>query len=72
MTRQPNKSKKGATKPKINPKLEGFEVVVDKFGEVKTSLDIDKINAFLDEEVEDKKLLNRKEKVKKRVDAGKN
>ena len=51
-------------KAKINPKLEGFEVKVNKFGEVKSTLEIDKINAFLDEEVEDKKLVRRKEKTK--------
>ena len=54
--------KKAEKKPKINPKLEGFEVRVDNFGEVKTTMEIDKINAFLDEEVEDKKLVNRDEK----------
>ena len=54
--------KEGTKKAKINPKLEGFEVHVNKFGEVKNSLDIDKINAFLDEELEDKKLPKPKQK----------
>ena len=47
-------------KPKVNPKLEGFEVKIDRFGEITSSFEIDKINKFLDEEVEDKKLVYRK------------
>ena len=47
-------------KAKINAKLDGFEVSVDNFGEVKTTMDIDKINSFLDEEVEDKKFKKKK------------
>jgi len=54
-----------SARAKINPRLEGFEVSVNTFGEVKSTLDIDKINTFLNEEVEDKKLVNReKEKGK--------
>ncbi len=61
MKRRANKSNK-TKKPKINSKLEGFEVKVNRFGEVKTSLEIDRINEFLDNEVEDKKLANRRKK----------
>lgn len=46
-------------KPKVNPKLEGFDVKINRFGEIKTSFDIDKINRFLNKEVEDKKLKDR-------------
>jgi hypothetical protein len=46
-------------KPKVNPKLEGFDVKINRFGEIKTSFDIDKINSFLNKEVEDKKLKDR-------------
>jgi len=46
-------------KPNVNPKLEGFDVKIDSFGEIQTSFDIDKINQFLNEEVEDKKLKDR-------------
>lgn len=53
------KHKQRSKKRKVNPKLDGFEVVVNSFGEVKTSIAIDEINAFLDDEVEDKKLKNR-------------
>lgn len=48
-------------KPKVNPKLEGFDVRINRFGEIKTSFDIDKINSFLNEEVEDKKLKDRED-----------
>ena len=39
-----------------NEKLEGLELNVNKLGEITSSLDLDKINKFLDENVEDKKL----------------
>ena len=52
------KNKKGA-KARVNAQLDGFEVSVDKFGEIKSSLDIDRINDFLNKEVEDKKLVDR-------------
>jgi hypothetical protein len=45
--------------PSVNPELKGFDVKIDTFGEIKTSFDIDKINAFLNKEVEDKKLKDR-------------
>ncbi len=47
------------TKARVNAQLDGFEVSIDKFGEIKSSLDIDRINDFLDREVEDKKLVDR-------------
>jgi len=51
-----NKKKKEA---KVNPELEGFDVSVNSLGEIKTSIDIDKINDFLNKNVEDKKLKDR-------------
>ncbi|MEQ6121168.1 hypothetical protein [Reichenbachiella sp. MALMAid0571] len=47
-------------KPKVDSELEGFDVEVNAFGEIKTSFDIDKLNDFLNKNVEDKKLQNRK------------
>jgi hypothetical protein len=52
--------KKKIAKAKVNEKLGGFEVAVNSFGEINSSMDIDKINEFLDENVEDKKLKNSK------------
>lgn len=47
------------TKPKVNAEIEGFEVHVNSFGEIKSSLKIDELNRFLDKNVEDKKLKDR-------------
>lgn len=41
--------------PKVNPELAGFNVGINQFGEITTSYDIDKLNLFLDRNVEDKK-----------------
>ena len=59
------KSSKSTKKPKVNPKLEGFDVKVDRFGEIKSTFEIDKLNTFLDDEVVDKKLVNRKDRKKR-------
>lgn len=46
-------------KPKVNKELEGFDMKIDSFGELKSSLAIDKINEFLNKNVDDKKLRDR-------------
>lgn len=46
--------KKGA--PTVHKELQGFDIKIDSFGEMKTNFDIDKLNEFLNENVEDKKL----------------
>ncbi|CAN5166244.1 hypothetical protein BH23BAC1_BH23BAC1_40560 [soil metagenome] len=53
--------KKGNQKntPKVNPELEGFDIKIDSFGEIKTNFNIDKINEFLNRNVDDKKLRDR-------------
>ena len=48
-------------KPTVNKELEGFNVEIDSFGELKSSLSIDKINEFLNKNVEDKKLVDRED-----------
>ncbi|MFY0651029.1 MAG: hypothetical protein JXQ96_03310 [Cyclobacteriaceae bacterium] len=52
-------SKQKKKKAKVNPDLEGFEVGVNAFGEINSSFDIDKLNDFLNKNVEDKKLIDR-------------
>lgn len=42
--------------PKVHHELSGFTVEIDKFGEITGNFDIDKINEFLNRNVEDKKL----------------
>lgn len=51
------KPKKGI--PEVHEDLKGFDIKIDEFGEIKSNLNIDKLNAFLNENVEDKKLTNR-------------
>ena len=51
--------KKDKKKPKVHPDLEGFDIKIDSFGEISSTLDIDKINEFLIKNVEDKKLKDR-------------
>ena len=46
-------------KPKVNKELEGFDIKIDSFGEIQSSLPIDKINEFLNKNVDDKKLRDR-------------
>ena len=49
-------SKQKKESPKVHKDLKGFDIKIDKFGEIKGNLDIDKINAFLDKNLDDKKL----------------
>ena len=37
-------------------KLDGFEIKINEFGQINTNLDIDKLNDFLNNAVDDKKL----------------
>jgi len=57
-------------KPKVHPELDGFNIEIDSFGELKSNLDIDDLNKFLNKTVEDKKLKERKD-YKKIRDKGK-
>lgn len=43
-------------KPTVHDDLEGFDMKVNEFGELISNFNIDKLNTFLDENVEDKKL----------------
>lgn len=42
-------------KPEVHKDLEGFEMNINEFGEITTNTDIDKLNKFLNKNVEDKK-----------------
>lgn len=53
--------KKPEQKPKVNPELEGFDVNIDEFGEITSTLGIEKINDFLNKKLYDKKLDNQTE-----------
>jgi hypothetical protein len=43
-------------KPPIHEDLEGFDISINPFGELESTLDIDKINEFLNKNMKDKKL----------------
>ena len=47
--------------PKVHTELKGFNLKVNEFGEIVTSLNVDKINDFLNRNVEDKKLMEKSE-----------
>ena len=47
--------------PKVHDHLEGFNIKINEFGEVTTNVAVDKLNSFLDENVDDKKLRGRSE-----------
>ena len=49
-------TKQHPSKAKAHPDLGKFDISVTKFGEIEGSMSIDKINKFLDQNVEDKKL----------------
>jgi len=57
-----SKKKDKEEKPNVHDELKGFDIKVNEFGEIVTNYNIDKLNEFLDENVEDKKLVDKKEK----------
>lgn len=59
MKKNIDKDKKETKKPTVNKELKGFDITVNNFGEINSTFDLDKLNAFLDKNVEDKKLKNR-------------
>ena len=58
MTRTKKKNK-NVTKPRVDPELEGLEIGINAFGEIQASMDIEKINEFLNEHLPDRKLKNK-------------
>ncbi len=69
MTKKKSKKNKTKGKPKVNKELEGFDIEIDAFGEIKTNYDINKINEFLNREVDDKKLRHLHKKSSKKNEA---
>ena len=51
--------KKNKPKPKVHKDLQGFDISIDSFGEIKSNMNIEKLNEFLDKNVDDKKLAER-------------
>lgn len=61
MSDMKNRSEDKNQKPKVNPELEGFDIKIDTFGEISANYDIEKLNQFLNRNVEDKKLKDRED-----------
>ncbi len=55
------KKKPKLGKPEVHKDLKGFNIRINEFGEIITNFEIDKLNEFLDENIEDKKLRGRAE-----------
>ena len=54
------KDKKDA-QPRVHPELDGFNITIDKFGQLKSNMTTEQLNEFLNKNVDDKKLRDRKE-----------
>lgn len=56
----PKKMKKKG-KPIVHEELDGFNIKINEFGEMETTVPIERLNSFLNEKVEDKKLTSSEE-----------
>ena len=54
-----SKKKPKEEKPEVHEELKGFDIHINEFGEIVSNYDMDKINQFLNENVDDKKLKDR-------------
>ena len=59
MAKNKKDDKSSKKKSKVHKDLEGFEIKVNEHGEIISNYSIDKINEFLNSNVEDKKLVKR-------------
>lgn len=48
-------------KPEMHPELDGFELTINEFGEIQSNMDLNRINEFLNRNVEDKKFIERED-----------
>ncbi|MBK9016319.1 MAG: hypothetical protein IPM82_20870 [Saprospiraceae bacterium] len=53
------KSKPTAKQPKVHDELKGFDIKINAFGELSSNLNIERLNQFLNEKVDDIKLRDR-------------
>lgn len=54
-------TKRNTPKPRVHKDLQGFDIEIDSFGEIKSNTNIEKINEFLNKNVDDKKLAERED-----------
>ena len=55
------KKKESTALPKVHKELDGFDININSFGEIHMSYDIEKLNEFLNDKIEDKKLKHLKD-----------
>ncbi len=60
--------KKKNEKPEVHPDLKGLDIKINEFGEIETDFDLNKLNEFLDENVDDKKFKDLDEIKRKSTD----
>jgi len=53
------KKKSQKENPEVHDELKGFDIKINEFGEITSNVRVEKLNDFLDENVEDKKLVDR-------------
>lgn len=53
------KKKPKEGKPQVHEDLQGFEMKINEFGQIITNTPVEKLNTFLNKNVEDKKLKDR-------------
>lgn len=46
--------------PEVHKDLKGFDIKINEFGEIVTNLEVEDLNEFLNEQVDDKKLREQK------------
>ena len=56
-----NKSKSDKQKPSVHKQLKNLDIQVNEMGQIVKNYDVDELNTFLNENVEDKKLDNEDE-----------
>jgi hypothetical protein len=61
MDKNETPKKENKPKPKVHKDLQGFDVSIDSFGEIRSNMNIEKINEFLNKNVDDKKLAERED-----------
>jgi hypothetical protein len=59
MTKKKTTPPEASEKPRVHKDLDGFDIRINSFGEITSTIDIDKINQFLNKHVDDKKLRSR-------------
>lgn len=61
------KKKNKINEAQVNPELKGLNITVNEFGEIISNVSVDKLNDFLDRNVVDKKLEEKKQKDQKKT-----